>query len=549
MDISVIIPARNEIFLSGTIEKILSAIRADTEIIAILDGCWTEPPVKDNERVVLIHHTEPIGQRAAVNEATNLSQAKYILKTDGHSMLDEGFDVKLMADCEPDWTVIPRMYNLHVFDWKCKNDHRFYQDSYSLDKENLCPNCKEKLEISYVWQPRKNRRTDYMYMDKDLRVQYYRSRENPHESNELIDDVMNGQGACWFQERKRFLELGGLDEKHGFWGQVGTEIACKAWLSGGRQVVNKKTWFAHMFRTTGTFSFPYKIHGSDQEKARQYSRDLWLNNKWPLQKRKFQWLLDKFAPVPSWGEKESISIQKPPTKGMVYYTDNLANEYILNACRNNLDKVRNGSPLVCVSLLPVNFGDKNIVLNLQRCRLTMFKEILAGLEVIDTDIVFLTEHDILYHPSHFDFVPPKDDVFYYNVNTWKLREEDGQALFYYTKQTSGLCAYRNLLLEHYRKRVERVEKTGYDHNMGYEPGCHHLPLGVDNYNTETWESEYPNVDIRHGNNLTANRFRQDQFRNERSCRGWKLADEIPYWGKTKNRFSEFIKEFINGYIK
>jgi len=42
----------------------------------------------------------------------------------------------------------------------------------------------------------------------------------------------------------KVLELEGLDERHGFWGQFGTEISCKSWLSGGRQVVNKKTWFA-----------------------------------------------------------------------------------------------------------------------------------------------------------------------------------------------------------------------------------------------------------------------------------------------------------------
>jgi len=28
--------------------------------------------------------------------------------------------------------------------------------------------------------------------------------------------------------------------------------------------------------------------------------DLWMNNKWPLQKRPIQWLVDKFAPLPTW---------------------------------------------------------------------------------------------------------------------------------------------------------------------------------------------------------------------------------------------------------
>ena len=533
MDVSVIIPARNEMFLSGTIEHILDAIKADTEIIAVLDGYWPDPSIPENSRVTVIHHSVSIGQRAAVNEAVELSKAKYIIKTDGHSMFDKGFDVKLMADCEYDWTVLPRMYNLHVFDWVCENGHNFYQDKFPLGKENKCPNCKFPLKMKYIWRIRKSRKTDYMCLNNELRVQYWGKYGERPEAQGDITDVMNGIGACWFQYRERFLELGGLDEKHGSWGQVGVEVACKAWLSGGRHVVNKKTWFAHMFRTTGSFGFPYKIHGSDQEKARKYSTDLWKNDEWPKQQRKFQWLIDKFAPVPTWHAQFNIS------KGLVYYTDNRASEQIIQTTRKLLDKI--GYPIVSVSLFPIDFG-KNIVLPEVRSRLTMFKQILAGLEALDTDIAFLVEHDMLYHPTHFDFTPPKKDVYYYNTNTYKLREKDGQALYYYTKQTSGLCAYRELLVEHYRKRVERVGNNGHDHKIGYEPGTHSFPRGIDKYEAISWASQYPNVDIRHAYNLTANRFRQDQFRSPKSCQDWLLADEIPGWGKTKDRFNEFIKE-------
>ena len=304
--VSVLIPSRNEFLLAKTIETTLAASRGDIEIIAVLDGCWDIPKVKDDPRVTLIRFDEPVGQRRAVNLAAKIAKGKYILKTDGHSTFDKGFDVKLAEDCEYDWTVIPRMYNLHAFDWVCKNGHRYYQDKANPHKENKCPECKEKLKIEYVWKPRKHKRTDFMYIDKDLRVKYWHKYEKRKEAKGDIVDVMNGQGACWFQHKDRFFELGGLDEKHGSWGQVGCEIACKAWLSGGRHVVNKKTWFAHVFRTTGEFSFPYHIRGKDQEKARQYSRDLWLNNKWPLKKQDFIWLVNKFSPVPTWENKPVI---------------------------------------------------------------------------------------------------------------------------------------------------------------------------------------------------------------------------------------------------
>ena len=119
--------------------------------------------------------------------------------------------------------------------------------------------------------------------------------------------------------------------------------------------------------------------------------------------------------------------------------------------------------------------------------------------------------------------------------------DDGQAVFFHTKQTSGCCVYRHLLVEHYRKRVGRIEKEGYSRKIGYEPGCHHLPDGIDNHIAKEWMSPIPNVDVRHGNNLTSSRFKETEYRSRRSIIGWTLADEIPGWGVTKNRFNDFLK--------
>ena len=183
-----------------------------------------------------------------------------------------------------------------------------------------------------------------------------------------------------------------------------------------------------------------------------------------------------------------------------------------------------------------------MVLPLERGRLTMFKQILVGLEVLDTDFVWHCEHDVLMHPSHFEFVPPTAAAYYYNESVYKVDATTGQGVFYYTKQTSGLCADRQLLLEHYRKRVQLVERHGYDHAMGYEPGCHQPPRGVDAYPAIRWMSRVPNVDIRHGCNLTKTRWDPAEFRDKTTCLGWTLVDEVPGWGVTKGRFQEFLKE-------
>ena len=101
-DISIVIPSRNEMFLKKTIEDILDKSRGKTEVIAVLDGAWADPPIKDDTRVTLIHHAQSVGQRAACNQAVKLSNAKYIIKCDAHCGFDEGFDVKLLEDIKDD---------------------------------------------------------------------------------------------------------------------------------------------------------------------------------------------------------------------------------------------------------------------------------------------------------------------------------------------------------------------------------------------------------------------------------------------------------------
>ena len=181
-----------------------------------------------------------------------------------------------------------------------------------------------------------------------------------------------------------------------------------------------------------------------------------------------------------------------------------------------------------------HFGDKNIHLPLKRGYLTMFKQILAGLEASDADIIFFCEHDVLYHPSHFDFTPPLKSKIYYNQNFWRLRIEDGHALHYDADQVSGLCAYRKLLIKEYKKRVKYVAKHGYVRAMGFEPGTHGKRINV------AWKSILPNIDIRHNHNLTKNRWSIDEFRNKASATNWTETDtDIPGWGNPK----EIIKNF------
>lgn len=298
MDLSILIPARNEMFLSRTIEDILEHAKGDYEIIAVLDGQWAEPGIHDHERVQLIYHPESIGQRAATNEAARLSTGKWLMKVDAHCAFDQGFDVKMLADMQPDWTMVPVMRNLHAFDWVCENGHRRYQG-----QSGPCTECGQPTEREMVWIGKKSPQSTAYRFDRELRFQYWPEYKK-RQKGDLVE-TMSLQGSCFMVSREKYFELDLCDENHGSWGQQGTEVACKTWLSGGRVIVNKKTWYAHLFRTQGgDFGFPYPNPGIG--KAREYSRALWLNDKWEKAIYPLSWLIERFAPVPDWHEENKI---------------------------------------------------------------------------------------------------------------------------------------------------------------------------------------------------------------------------------------------------
>ena len=179
--LSILIPARNEMFLENTIQDILKNMRGDTEIIAVLDGQWPARPLEQHDRVTILYYPQSIGQRAATNRAASLSSARYVMKLDAHCAFDEGFDVKLMADMQDDWTMVPLMKNLHAFNWKCKKcSFKWYQGPDPTE----CQECQNKkhFEMEIVWKPKKNTPNSTSYrFTKELRFKYfpeYKNRQN-----------------------------------------------------------------------------------------------------------------------------------------------------------------------------------------------------------------------------------------------------------------------------------------------------------------------------------------------------------------------------------
>lgn len=555
-DLSVLVPARNEMFLAKTVDSILRNKRGNTEVIVLLDGKWSNPGIPSHQDLTIVYVSESMGQRAGTNLICRLSRAKYIMKIDAHCTVDEGFDIKMVQEMQDDYTMIPMMYNLHAFDWVCVGNHpksgKLYLDpqEFDFDLRKLgcgnalyqaptpasCEKCGGNMERLLVWQPRLNKKSTTYRFDKTLHFQYWGALAD-RQTGDVIESL-SAQGSCFMLTREKYWELDICDENHGSWGQQGVEVAMKTWLSGGKLMVNKKTWYSHMFRTQGgDFGFPYPLSGNDVEKARKYSRWLWQEGNWKPAKYDLNWLLDRFAPVPDWHDNMGKPVQgfkiwktseMGTNRGILFYTDNQLNLKIAHSVQKQLTSI--GLPITSVSLKPMPHFGRNIHLPLERGIDTYFQQIITGLESMTEEIVYMCEHDVIYHPSHFDFVPERKDRFYYNQNFWRIRpQRDNLAVHWDANQVSGLVCYRQYLLDWYKQKYAQVKRGEFDRS--YEPGGRHSDAIV------TWKSKYPNVDVRHDKNLTRSKWSPNDFRDKSTCINWQegTIDTIPGWKRENDK--------------
>lgn len=269
MHISAVIPARNEKYLSKTIRSLLNNASGKIEVIAVLDGYWPDAQdLVDDNRVVYIHYSTPKGMRNAINSAVNIARGEYIFKSDAHCMFGPSYDKELLANIQDNWIAVPRRLRLEPEKWEIIEDGR---------------------------PP-----IDYMYLDKDLHGREWREKNIDPELKKIkIDDLMSSQGSCYFIKKSYYKQLELLDEdNYGTFANEFQEVGLKCWLSGGRVIVNKNTWYAHWHKDKKS-GRGYSLAGSEIEKANTYTQK-WRTKGWHKQTKPLEWLINKFKPVPEW---------------------------------------------------------------------------------------------------------------------------------------------------------------------------------------------------------------------------------------------------------
>lgn len=177
---------------------------------------------------------------------------------------------------------------------------------------------------------------------------------------------------------------------------------------------------------------------------------------------------------------------------ILYYSDGNIDPKIRDMCIDQLLKVN--IPIISVTWKPLDLGT-NIVVGEGHPRSddTIFWQITTGCMECLGDIVYLAEHDVLYHPSHFDFVPQRNGILYYNTNRYRWRLSDNKKWFWKSNNIAG------------RSQIVGWGRTVSEHFNGLHA------------KKKTFKSRCPNIDIRHDRNFTKGREPK------------KFVKEIPDW--------------------
>ena len=278
---SIIIPSRNESLevapgvtvLQRTVRDIYDKATGNFEVIVGFDG----PPYQDfpdYPNLKVVKFPSVVGIKTMINALAAMSQGKYIYKTDAHCSFGKGFDEILQSDMEEDWIVTPRFYILNPATWEWQ-DKRFYDYFYLC-----CPFTDPRgfrFKAGGHWPQRTAEKLDV-----------------------LIDETPQIHGSGWFVSKDYYFNfLGGFPniDPYGH-AQEPIWLALKNWLGGGKVMVNKKTWYAHMHQQGNKRG--YHMDRKQDKLSSDIAANYWVGNKWAERKHNFTWFVEKFMPMPTW---------------------------------------------------------------------------------------------------------------------------------------------------------------------------------------------------------------------------------------------------------
>ena len=213
---------------------------------------------------------------------------------------------------------------------------------------------------------------------------------------------------------------------------------------------------------------------------------------------------------------------------VLYYSSNTVAEDIQRVVLKNIRGMNN--PIVSVTQKPVDLGKNICIGEVGSSWLNLYKQLKIAAETAETEYVAMAEDDCLYTQEHYDWIPPRNDTFYYNENVWFVQwggnhpELNGMYSNYWTdrKALSQLVCSRDILLKDIDLKLKFLEGDIPIETIG-EPGIsklmkaralarqggHSLGMTLEEYaslldaaKADTFRTKQPNLDIKHNKNMT-----------------------------------------------
>ncbi len=223
--LSVVIPSYKDPLLHKTIDSLLenSVLGDQLEIIAVLDNYWPITPIKEDDRIKIIHLGKNRGMRGAINAGISIANGEYFMRLDEHCDFGKGYDGILTGACKPNEIMTATRYFLDPVKWEVMD---------------LPPVYHEKLVIQDV--------SEGVRKFSGVR---WKSRDE-EQKDVPISETLAMQGSMWIANREFFLKTVGELQTEGYGPtyQDSVEACMKYWQAGGRLMLNKNTWFAHKHR-------------------------------------------------------------------------------------------------------------------------------------------------------------------------------------------------------------------------------------------------------------------------------------------------------------
>jgi len=278
--LSIAILSRTEKFLNNTIKSILENATGEIEILPVLDayggnvkelishGIPYEPIIDPRVKYIVLPNNGQLQKRQGINTAVSISKGEYVAWCDAHCAFAKGFDEMLIKDCQDNWVVFPRRHRMDVENWTGTSWN------------------KPPIDYEYImWQ----------FLIRGRFSGYKWENKTREKMDVPIDDVMTKQASFVLMKKSWFKKMGFMNvDRYTGWGQEEQEIIMETWRNGGRVIVNKNTWYAHLHKGK-TFGRMYPWNREQVYKSYELSYKYWTQD----QREFLLSYFEKFMPIPN----------------------------------------------------------------------------------------------------------------------------------------------------------------------------------------------------------------------------------------------------------